>query len=517
MRNQVKELFTAAWLRSFLAIAMVLLTISFMNNAVFPLFDTVNAYSREVATTANVLAFVAIGLVAFLTPARLNATVLNVMAFICLIAAALLVPCALTFDNTGLMHLAATVIGLARAWVMMSAALAASTLSRAQLGSCIAAAFLVYYPCDVIALSCPIVVSVTLFLGLPLVSLLLSSHDADPVLKAASSAEPPLDLAVTQPNTFLSLGNQIFVCLFLFRVAYGFALRFGEEAGTPLISTWAILVVACVIAYMLLARKSLPIDSTVSWSVLLVIAGFYAVATGNAINPQLGVTLLSAGSTLFDMVSWMILVAIMARNVYGATAVFAWGHGLMGVGTILGAQIAVGYNEVLLTDEGSLLALCGVFIVLFAAYALFILRNCSFSKMIAEITPASPGDSAAADVQEAPTGEHADASVDELVGKAAANAGEAEDGAAARAAEKEPPAPVPLTIEERCAAIAERGKLTKREAEILGMLARGRNRAYIEETLVVSRNTVNSHVKHIYAKLDIHSHQELLDIVEAEE
>lgn len=514
MQKQIRELITPAWLRSFAAIAMVLLTVSFMNTAVFPLFDTVNVYSREVATTANALAFIALGIVAFLAPARLNSTVLNVAAFVLLVAAALLIPCALTFDNTGLMHLSATVVGIARAWAMMSTALAASTLSRAQLGSGIAAAFLFFYPCDILALSCPIIVSVTLFLGLPLVSLLLSSRDAAPALKAASAAEPPLDLVVTQPNTFLPLGNQIFVCLFLFRVAYGFALRFGEEAGTPLISTWAVLAVACVVIYMLLAKKSLPIDALVNWSLLLVIVGFYAVATGSSIAPHLGVTLLSAGSTLFDMVSWMILVAIMARNIYGATAVFAWGHGLMGIGTILGAQLAVHYNAVLLTEDMPLLVLSGCFIVLFAAYALFVLRDCSFAKMIAEIVPASPGESAAADVEEAPVAEQTTA-----IGGGAehASGGEQPEATALAAEAAEPSAPVPLTVEERCARIAERFKLTKREAEVLGMLARGRNRAYIEETLVVSRNTVNSHVKHIYAKLDVHSHQELLDIVEDEE
>ncbi len=31
---------------------------------------------------------------------------------------------------------------------------------------------------------------------------------------------------------------------------------------------------------------------------------------------------------------------------------------------------------------------------------------------------------------------------------------------------------------------------------------------------MVSRNTVKAHVKHIYAKLDIHSHQDLIDLVE---
>ena len=46
------------------------------------------------------------------------------------------------------------------------------------------------------------------------------------------------------------------------------------------------------------------------------------------------------------------------------------------------------------------------------------------------------------------------------------------------------------------------------------MLARGRDRTYIQEQLVVSRNTVKAHVKHIYAKSDIHSHQDLIDLIE---
>ena len=66
----------------------------------------------------------------------------------------------------------------------------------------------------------------------------------------------------------------------------------------------------------------------------------------------------------------------------------------------------------------------------------------------------------------------------------------------------------------RCKAIASEVSLTPREAEVFAMLARGRDRAYIQEQLAVSRNTVKAHVKHIYAKLDIHSHQDLIDLVE---
>lgn len=36
-----------------------------------------------------------------------------------------------------------------------------------------------------------------------------------------------------------------------------------------------------------------------------------------------------------------------------------------------------------------------------------------------------------------------------------------------------------------------------------------------QETLVVSYNTVKTHVSHAYAKLSVHSQQELIDVVES--
>lgn len=60
----------------------------------------------------------------------------------------------------------------------------------------------------------------------------------------------------------------------------------------------------------------------------------------------------------------------------------------------------------------------------------------------------------------------------------------------------------------------ERHQLTPREEEILRYLARGRNTAYIQEKLVVSPHTVKTHVYNIYKKLDVHSQQQLIDLVD---
>ncbi len=67
-----------------------------------------------------------------------------------------------------------------------------------------------------------------------------------------------------------------------------------------------------------------------------------------------------------------------------------------------------------------------------------------------------------------------------------------------------------------CLRIQERYGLSDRETEIAVLLAKGRTRPYIREQLFISTNTVATHIKHIYGKLDIHSKEELIDMVNSE-
>lgn len=66
----------------------------------------------------------------------------------------------------------------------------------------------------------------------------------------------------------------------------------------------------------------------------------------------------------------------------------------------------------------------------------------------------------------------------------------------------------------KCAAAAALYKLSPRETDILGYLARGRNAAYLQEKLCISPHTVKSHIYSIYRKFDIHSQQKLMDFIE---
>lgn len=69
-------------------------------------------------------------------------------------------------------------------------------------------------------------------------------------------------------------------------------------------------------------------------------------------------------------------------------------------------------------------------------------------------------------------------------------------------------------LEARCAHVAEAHGLTPRESEILVHLGQGRTARAISEKLVVSENTVKYHIKSIYQKLDVHSRDEVIDLIE---
>lgn len=70
-------------------------------------------------------------------------------------------------------------------------------------------------------------------------------------------------------------------------------------------------------------------------------------------------------------------------------------------------------------------------------------------------------------------------------------------------------------ISKQAALLQRHYRLSARETEVMELIARGNTVARIAEDLVVSENTIRTHAKRIYAKLDIHKKQELLDLIES--
>lgn len=65
----------------------------------------------------------------------------------------------------------------------------------------------------------------------------------------------------------------------------------------------------------------------------------------------------------------------------------------------------------------------------------------------------------------------------------------------------------------KCEMIANKYLLSRRETEVLFLLARGHNAAYIQKKLYITQSTAKTHIYHIYQKLGIHTQQELLAMV----
>ena len=246
---------------------------------------------------------------------------------------------------------------------------------------------------------------------------------------------------------------------------------------------------AAVALYVVFSRRRFPADGLVQLSALVVMAGFLLAAQPLLVvdGRAADVALLNAGNGLFVMAAQMALITIAARNPLGAITTVAWGNGISSLGSLSGAAAGMLVNGAAASTPVLGVAIPAVLLLVFAAYVTIGLKRFTFAGIIDGIDPVPVGASAASG-----------------------------DGVGTGPATT--PMPAARTAEEafaaRCATIAEEFSLTPREAEVFAMLARGRDRAYIEEALVVSRNTVKAHVKHVYAKLGIHSHQELLDLVE---
>lgn len=73
-----------------------------------------------------------------------------------------------------------------------------------------------------------------------------------------------------------------------------------------------------------------------------------------------------------------------------------------------------------------------------------------------------------------------------------------------------------IAFSEACSQVSRNFQLTPREAEVLVLLARGRNARHIAESLVISDGTARTHIMHIYQKMRVNSQQVLMDIVDDE-
>lgn len=278
------------------------------------------------------------------------------------------------------------------------------------------------------------------------------------------------DLRLRNLNSFVSVLNPAFSCLFAFHCVSGFALALNCVSGVP-VHSWVTGFVVTAIALIVLLRGKAyaPVDSIAGFAAFLVSGGLLSalVFVGHAPVAVSNVAL-SAGSGLFSILELLILALMGGRSFLGAIRVIALGKVFSSFGTLVGSESGHLVNLLVLTDSLAASISLAAILMVFMVLCYMWLRSWSFERLIASIEPPCPL-------------EPIDVAVDDLSC--------------------------------RCISVASEYGLTNREGEILEMLAAGMGGREIEEACVISYNTVKTHIKHIYAKLGIHSQQELIDLV----
>lgn len=275
----------------------------------------------------------------------------------------------------------------------------------------------------------------------------------------------------------------------MFSVATGYGLTLNEVSHAPISVDVSAVVLVGVAAWMLLSRSESKEDMLFSFAMLLVVAGFIIAPFTFLTDLPSANALLRIGVRSFDMLVWLVVLAVGRQNLLALLPTFALVRFMSAVGTDVGAIAGHTTNDIVGTNDDAAMLIAEVVLFAFVAFLWLGFRKFSFADTIRGVVNVGEREAGSA-------------------GAAAAEAvGEVRFGGAGETVRQ-------LSIEERCAELGAQHGLTERETEIFAMLARGRNGQFVMEHYVVSRNTVKSHVKHIYAKLDVHSQQELIDLVE---
>lgn len=520
------------------SVDVVLCVISFMlascsgwilNGSMYAYVATYCGIAREIATLFSAAFFLALFAVATRRPALIDRRIVTVVALGCLITALLVLQFALRLEDGP-----ATIVGFlfSNAGSTWSACLLAVALCSLHSPTSMLLAVVGGEALgEVLRSLLPMPsynVGVVAVMACSALTILMLYRTAGTKLDSLSQGASPANLELANPESFLQPTHALFLCAFLFSVATGYELTLNEVAHAPVSSDLVAVALAGVALWMLLGSEADGgrEDTLFSFSVLLVIAGFL-VAPFTFVNGLPSANALQRiGVECFNMLAWLVVLSVGRRNLFALLPTFALLRCAMALGTDVGAVAGHTSNDLVGANEQAAALIAAVALFAFIAFLWVGFRKFSFAETIRGVAGIGPDvhtfGNAASDSDGQIDGErHCDGRLLEADKPLAEDARTGSSTGAVRAAEGAHGAGpdtegggVASSIEERCGRLGKEHGLTERETEIFAMLARGRNGQYVMEHYVISRNTVKSHVKHIYAKLDIHSQQELIDLVE---
>lgn len=466
------------WLLAWTALAFYLLARWGLNTWVYPTFHETLPAARELATAVEVLACAA--LIAIVLRSGYGTTVVrfaHLWSPLALVAALALFYGGVALAQPWLLAAGAVLYGVGGLWLYISAASTLVELTPRFALLAVIASGAAQWAISGVFLSGGIADSAGfVFQGLFCLGCLGCSWKAAARIPAMMEEHVPGAMALfVNPRSFVPAGHPLFVSVVLSGLVCGVALTYGSNLSVP-VQTPLSVVPLLVIEGLALAvlKRGRALDTLYLGATLLVLAGlvlfFPALSTGARFDVirQLPNMLFSAGSNCLLALALLVSGAIGHRNPADFLRIAALYAGSICLGILGGALAGHALNFALAEHVDVVSWGFSTSAIVFAGYNLVLVRTFSFDEVVAQVHPV-----------DAPR----------IVAPSA-------------------------SFDERCRAIVEAFGLTAREAEIFHFYARGRSTAVVQEELVLSYNTVKTHVRNIYRKTDVHSQQELIDLVD---
>lgn len=298
-----------------------------------------------------------------------------------------------------------------------------------------------------------------------------------------------------------------------FAVSHSSVAAMNEEGaivvfGTGLIAAVLFLVVGLLGRNFDVSRLYYPIIMVVAACILVT-----PLVGGTGFGSQF----ITIGYNCFVLVIWCLLAYVAYSSPLSPIVVFGLGRGASALGTTLGwmAGLALVRADGAHTLSLEVVSVAMVFALL--VVSMLVLND----RLIGETLRVAPAEGPALPSTDegagtAPSGDGGSQDGDDggvacaEGSPAAMAAGEATDEGRGESGRR------PGRYQVRCRTVAERCGLTARERDVFELLVRGRSIDYIAQNLTISFNTAKSHIRHIYVKTDVHSRQELLDLIDRE-
>lgn len=231
---------------------------------------------------------------------------------------------------------------------------------------------------------------------------------------------------------------------------------------------------------------------------------------------------------LLQLIAFGLLVEVSRRGIISLSLLFPAGWSALHGGCAVGVLVGQAVCPLFVSDErGVVVVVVAVALVIVVASVVVFGGGSSFlfsENLVGRESSFARCDSSVSSLSEASCEDREKKRISPGAGESGGAYGRSEGASAGKAPFEGASAPDDGLFSEissddayamACHELVGLHRLSRREEEVALLLARGHTRASIAKKLFVSENTVRAHVKNIYAKLGIHSKQQLIDLIES--